>query len=262
MSRFLVTVPSHRRPHLVERFPTKPDVWVVNDDKDVKDYRAAGAENVVMSGGRLSANRNLAIELALREKAVSVQLDDDLRAIHRVWHDGSQWEHTTSTPIRDVVAEVWQSMRIAGTPLGGILASPNPYHAQQRIHTWAFIEGTVMIIDPRLTERFTMPTKEDWEMTCKVLRSVGCVARIDHYVRDSDYMTLPGGQYGHRTPEKEAAAANALLRDFPALLRRHSTRSRTDVQLRATRSTMPRRAKLAYAALNPPGDIRYSYSCP
>ena len=249
MPRLLITVPSHRRPHTVETFPTVPDVWIVNDAKDVRDYRAAGADNVVASGGRLAENRNLGIELALKERAISVQCDDDLKGIYRVWHDESQWEHTTKTPVEQVANEVWECMRIAGTPLGGVYPQRNPFYAQQRVHTWGYIEGAFMVFDPRLPERCVSRFKEDWEMTCKVLRRVGCVARLDFYVMDAEFLTNPGGQNEYRTPDVIRRDVRYLLRTYPDIVRPHKSRP-DDLRTYHTTKTMPEAAKLAYRRVN------------
>ncbi|MCY4128094.1 MAG: hypothetical protein OXG15_02500 [Gammaproteobacteria bacterium] len=259
MRRLLITIPSHRRPHAVEQLPFDPDIWIVNDKRDKRDYRAAGASNVEIGGPGVSPNRNKAIEIALVEQSVSVQIDDDLRGIYRSWHDLSQHEHTTNTPIRDVAAEVWHFMKLVNTPIGGILASPNPYHSKQRVHTWAFIEGTFFVIDPRLPERFTWLTKEDWEMTCKVLSRVGYVVRLDYYVRDSDQLNQAGGLKEIRTFENESQHAQRLLREYPNLVRPHSTRPQVDVQIRATTRTIPPAARTAYQIANQHDSYSYSY---
>ncbi|MCY4127887.1 MAG: hypothetical protein OXG15_01465, partial [Gammaproteobacteria bacterium] len=219
MTKFFVAVPSHRRPESVETIPIKPNVWVVNDKKDKRDYLAAGAESVEVSREPWPGNRNTGIDLALREGAVCVQIDDDLKGVYRVWHAKSQWKHVTEMPILRVAQEVWQYMCIARTPFGGVYPYDNPYWVEQRIHTWGFICGPFMVIDPRLPERFTYQIMEDWEMTCKVLSRVGCVARPDYYIVDHKYdaglTRQTGGLADYRTPERDLHFAHKLVREYP-----------------------------------------------
>ena len=251
---FLTVIPSHRRPHAVEESPVVQELggdvlWVVNDDTDRRDYRAAGARSLVVAGPTLADNRNRAISEALSAGRVLLMVDDDVRAVYRAWHDSARLEHCTPTPILDVAADIWHYMQLSGSPLGGVQAARNPYYCRQRVHVWAYVIGALHVIDPTMLHRFSWPVREDFEIVCKVLRDVGHIVRMDCYCLDTEYWTNAGGLQEFRTPERELRYARLAVAKYPDLLRIHPKRH-DDTQLRHTVATMPELARSVYLHLN------------
>ena len=210
-------VPSHRRPHLVETNPVVAEfgddvLWVVNDMQDYHDYRAAGAGNVVVSGGILRENFNIAMEIASTDERWLFRVDDDIGVVYKVMREGTLTGEAPTVTFREAAEEIVRYTALLGAGIGGCtgLTSPNLYKG--KVRTWAFCTGQMMVVAPYFESRVTLTVLEDWELTLESLRNHGCVAHMQHYVLKliRPGVDKTGGYSEFRTRGHERITATAL----------------------------------------------------
>ena len=247
----MYTIPSTRRPQNVKNMMRYTDdwVWIVKDKKDLKSYKAAGATSIVkQTGDGLPGARNTALAMAEANDMVCLQVDDDLRGLYI--GTGNTTGDREPVDIHQAVLEIYSAMQEAETGLGGALSTSNPFFHRPSIHTWAFCCAQFIMVDPIYGEQWDpdIDFKDDWEITCRFLRKVGHVARVDWILPDASHKGI-GGLNEYRTLEKDIAGAKAVLRRYPDIVRRHTKRV-GELQMIHNRTNMPAHAKEVYNRVN------------
>lgn len=246
----LYTCPSTRRPDNVPKMMEwYPDfLWVLADEQDVEEYQAQGAERIVLQPGEgLPDARNTCVHQAAEAGKYCLQVDDDLQSL--VLGVG-QRESIEPISLPDAVGEVLGAMHVTGAHLGGVYSSNNPYFAKPRIHTWAFCCAQFIVVTPwqDLWWDTDIDFKDDWELTCRHLKTYGKVARVDYIVPHA-LNSGGGGLSQHRTLMKDVQAAKKVIARYPDIVRKHPRRD-GELQLIHTVKTMPETAKEAYRRAN------------
>jgi hypothetical protein len=212
--------------------------WFVGAD-DRREYEAAGARNVFASGGLIAA-RNAALDWADEGDSTCVQVSDDLV-------DVSEFDAATRKAkpwsLRAAIDVLVENANTAGARLAGIPPTANAFYASREVKAAAFCIGDLFACR-RTPLRFSheVPTKEDYDWTCKHLSTHGAVARCDWILakfRHYDGYRLGkrppagvGGNQALRTIEFEQQAADALMRRWPHWIKPHP-KNRGEVVLRA-----------------------------
>ncbi|HEY2194497.1 MAG TPA: hypothetical protein VGH76_19675 [Actinomycetospora sp.] len=237
-SEYQVAIPSYRRPAVLTTktlptligggvVPERITVFLHADDPDLEDYRALLPYDVdveVTGAVGITAQR-AAILNAYPVGCPLVQVDDDLSGLVKAL------DAKRTAPVTDIDA-VFRSMfyETAARDLWvwGLSPTSNAFYMTPgRITTGLrFCIGTVL-------GTYTRPghpvhdgraaTKEDYELCLRAWWWDGGVVRADGIAPDADHYTA-GGCSELRTPDVEEASVQALLADWPGLVRRNEKR--------------------------------------
>jgi len=224
MTDFHWSVISARRPGnvplMMERTEGVDLYWYVTEE-DVDNYRAAGAEHVLV-GGNLCESRNLAIDDAQGLGLPCVELSDDLRRVKRKEASGALPEIT----VMDAAEEIWTQMSGLGARLGGCSPTSNAYFAHNEVKLAGFVVGDFIVVgdtDLRFDEEMTL--KEDYDYTCQHLARYGLVARCDLILAEFAHRSNAGGAVAYRTGERERDMIRHLMKKWPGKFRMNPKRA-------------------------------------
>ena len=276
-SDLLIGVPSHNRPHSVERMQEFYEwiVWCVPDEKQAKTYRNAGASNVVVSyrGRGTCQQRNVLIEVAEEGSQIPILVDDDLMSLYeRTGNSGSD-----KIPMRlpDAALTVAKATLCAEAAYGGLPVTTNPFHGASRVHTRAFVQATFTCINPNygLTwdEDRDIQLVDEWDMTCRSLIESGSCARVDWILADFNYAELEKNKVDSGLPihnvdggldytvEARLKACRIMLSRYPNLVKRKGRppkgsrrpdRDILDLALKKTMRNFTMEQRLHYSEVN------------
>lgn len=219
--------------------------WIVGSG-ETDDYEDAGARKV-LEGGGLCASRNKAIETALEEGKICVQMSDDLRKF-QIIHEEGEWikprnqqeaneRSKYAVDVSPVVAAQYVEihMRRMGARLGGAYVTMNKGFAMNTapVATQLFVVGDFLVIDPTSTPRFdlSMTLKEDYDFTAQHIHRYGVATRVNRVFVQALHYKNPGGAVAVRNDEREQENI-AILRDkWPGVFRAHHRRGPNEVRM-------------------------------
>ena len=226
----LVGVPSWRRPYNVARMQEHYDdiLWCLADEKDAKDYRSEGARNIVISPAKGTCpQRNHLCNIAELYNQFSCHVDDDLINLHE-WH-GPRHHQKTPMTLEKAIEDIFYAMQSADTRYGGALYTENPFSGASRVHTHAFLQASLTVVNPldgmRWCEDKVVESKDEWEMTARNIVQHGAVARVDWilplFKMGEDPYSRPnvknrGGL--EKTYETEMAGVREVIDRYPDLI--------------------------------------------
>ena len=208
---YIITCISHRRPDNVktvfETTGTEEIVFVVNDQKDVDDYKAAGAVEVV-TGGSLVGNRNAALDYCFKRDKICVQIDDDLISVAINDFTGKRTKQyvTVKQAIEDlIVGFIKSDYKFAGAP-----PTENPFFATKVSQENILITAPFTLTKPN-NIRFdkNIRLKEDYDYTLQHIEQGGCI-RYHKYLFNFKRYGNEGGAVSYRTSELEQQSIQYL----------------------------------------------------
>ena len=229
----MVGVISYRRPDSAERMQEFHDdiVWCLADNKDVRDYSAAGVRNMVLAPDlSTTIQRNRLCDIADIDDVWICCIDDDLLALHE-WN-GPTREEMVEINLERVVTDIHRAMISAGASYGGMLCGGNPFYGRSRVHTHASVASCLTVVNPsagmRWNEDKTIEQQDDWEMTLRNIDTVGQVARVDWLIGTFSPAGDPVRGYNPKggmtkTYKEKLGACHRLLEDYPHLVKASST---------------------------------------
>jgi hypothetical protein len=216
-----VYVISHKRaanvPRMTELFSPQELIWCVGDG-EAEAYRAAGAANVVESGG-LVASRNFALDDAFAHGQPCLQTSDDLKRVSLVTPDGKGKvaAHPMEAAQRLLDALLSGPARMAGVAPTSNLFYFNP---DRPAKARAFIVGDFIVVrETHLRFDARMRLKEDYDYTAAHLHEYGCVFRDDAVLAEYAHRSNPGGAVDYRTADLEQEVIRLLKRKWGDLIR-------------------------------------------
>ena len=213
MKDVFVSIISARRP---ERVPAMNQhapnaTWFVAFGEG-EQYRAAGAINVIESGG-LCESRNAALEYAFSQNLPCVQLSDDLKAIKKA-HSKKQTEPMS---FAKAASEMLHAAKTYKSHLVGVAPTSNAfYYNPEKPHKInAFIVGDMILVMP-CDIRFdtNMRLKEDYDYTLSHIRQFGKVVRVDNILAEFAHRTNKGGAVAYRTSALEQSCISYLKKKW------------------------------------------------
>ena len=165
----------------------------------------------------------------------------------------------TPMTLERAVTDIKRAMESANAYYGGALYSNNPFLGSSRVHTYAFTQASITMVNPengmRWDEDPVVECKDEWEMTCRNIEMHGAVARVDWIIPDfkmgEDPYSRPEikGRGGlEKTYPKEVAGVNEVIRRYPHMVRRSNVPLR--LELIHNRKTMPDKYKKIYKRVN------------
>lgn len=220
-------------PAMHEKLAEESPLWVVPTG-EAEAYLAAGAEAVLEAPPGVSEGRNAALRHAWDQELTSVQLDDDLKKIaHNV---GGKAEELAW---RDACKRLLQELALSPFKLAGVAPTDNPYFSRGQAST-LFVNGSCIAVAPcDLFFDTEMPVKEDYDYTLRHYARFGGALRVDDLLFSFQHYALGGSIPSVRTPERDAAAIDMLLRKWHPWVKPHPRR-KNEVML-----NIPRRKKVS-----------------
>ncbi len=201
---YIITCISHRRAGNIktvfETTGTNNIVFVVNDQKDIDDYKSQGAVEVVM-GGSLVGNRNLALDYCFKRNKICVQIDDDLLSVSLNDFTGKRTKQyvTVKQAIEDLIKGfITSDYNFAGAP-----PTENPFFATKESQENILITAPFTLTKPN-NIRFdkNMRLKEDYDYTLQHIKQGGCI-RYHKYLFNFKRYGNNGGAVSYRTSQLE-----------------------------------------------------------
>jgi hypothetical protein len=216
--------------------------WIVGKGETLA-YMKQGATEV-HEGGGLCASRNLAMEVARKEKKICVELSDDVSSFTFLeakdpeeWVGGGYKKCANATDknmrggeaVRCSISPVTAArfiecqMRKSEAYLGGVYPNTNEGYMfgcepVTKIH---FIVGDFLIIDvvnspnTRFDEEMTL--KEDYDFTAQHLHQHGRICRVNRIAMKAEHYTNAGGAVAVRNAEREQQNIAILRRKWPGV---------------------------------------------
>lgn len=234
----------------------RPDVWVVSDDKDARDYQAAGANNVrVQDGAGLPGARNTILHIGRSERAWIASFDDD---VMEVWsYDGTDFEQVSFNYLIDTVVGY---MTMTGAKLGGAHHAPpnfNRTHITNDVSPWnVCVCACFTVVDPTNEINWDpdIDIRDDVDFSCAHLDRYGINIRVRWLTVVHNPYKLgdpsSGGLNAQFTLNKSTANAAKLLAKWPDYLRK-DTRRPGLLLGKHNKNTFPPHAWALYRILNP-----------
>lgn len=222
---YIITCISHRRPDNVktvfETTGTEEIVFVVNDQKDVDDYKAAGAVEVV-TGGSLVGNRNAALDYCFKRGKICVQIDDDLISVSVNDFTGKRTKQyvTVKQAIDDlIVGFIKSDYKFAGAP-----PTENPFFATKVSQENILITAPFTLTKPN-NIRFdkNVRLKEDYDYTLQHIEQGGCI-RYHKYLFNFKRYGNDGGAVSYRTSELEQQSIQYLQQKWGECIKLNTKR--------------------------------------
>lgn len=204
---------SHRRPENVqnvfESSGTKDVLFIVNDQKDVEDYKKNGAEQIEI-GGSLVLNRNKALELCFKRNLICVQIDDDLKSITLNDFTGKRTGVSGFT-VKQVVDELIEDFKKEPYAYAGFAPVANPFFVMKEKDYNKLITAPITFTKPN-NVRYdnNLKLKEDYDYTLQHIQVNGGCVRYGKYLFDFHRYKNKGGAQAYRTNEQELASVNYL----------------------------------------------------
>lgn len=212
---------STRRPHAVDdmhnHVQPKDLCWMVRDQKDYRDYKAAGAVHIEVSGG-LCESRNAGIDHAHEQNRWCVQLSDDLKKVELAISK----KKTVEIELSAVVEQIVVAMVATGARLGGVAPTANPFYfnPNRPLQQRHFIVGDLIVVAPtdlRFDENLKL--KEDYDYTLQHISTYGKVARLSIVLAHFRHRNNSGGAVDFRTEDREQEAIAYLKEKWGSAIR-------------------------------------------
>lgn len=186
--------------------------WYI-PERDVMDYKSAGATSIVNSGGLIDS-RNKAIHDAMEMGKPCVQLSDDLMKIERkIW--GQQTGKPEPYTATEAAEEIYLNMQGLGAHLGGVAPTSNVFYSSDNVKLRHFVVGDFIIVsDTMLRFDPNMSLKEDYDYTCQHIQQYGLIARCDMILATFKHRGNAGGAVDYRTVEKERDNIRYLMKKW------------------------------------------------
>jgi len=205
--KVFVMVPSYKRAANVPSIHAllgRDVTWIVWAEQE-EEYRKMGALNILYQKN-LSDGRNVGMDEAFKLGVPILISDDDAKSFGRL-QDGKR----VPISFEETVIEMYDAAVENGAKLAGVLSTPNPFYASNKVNTTGFCCGCFLLIFPNdLRFDHDMEPKEDYHYTLGQLATVGKVARCDFLLPIYEHWTNDGGVKETRTPESEIAAIQKL----------------------------------------------------
>ena len=177
-----------------------------------------GLEVVAANCSGTALVRNFMIDYA--GKRDNVQLDDDIKGMFRLSHDGKSLEKISNAEIFTFFKEAFEICRKNNTKLWGVYPIKNHFFMSHRIDPAGFCIGSCCgIIPSEIRARKESDLKEDYDLTLQHILKYKKVARFNHLCLDAIHYTNKGGCQGFRNETREKAAVDYLISEYPTMVR-------------------------------------------
>lgn len=234
-SDYQVAIPSHQRAELLRdrtlalltgRGVSRDRVTVFLDDGEPQQraYQQLGVQVHVAPVSGINAMRRYIADHYPRGTPV-LQVDDDAEDLRRVVGPKS------TEPVQDVdqfTREAFDITKGQDLAVWGVSAVLNPFFMRDTITSdLKFVIGSFWGYFARPghpVHRTRVDVKEDYETSLRAWWYDGGIVRFNGVAIKADHYRAPGGCQGYRDASLSAAAAEALIVDWPGLVRLNERR--------------------------------------
>jgi hypothetical protein len=189
-------------------------VWYVGKGEG-KEYKEAGAINVIESGG-LIESRNKALDDAHKKNMACVQLSDDFGGVLLATEKNDK-----PISIEKAVKMMEGIATKIGAKLAGTAPTANRFYVDvnKPVRTHHFIVGDFIWVAPtKLRFDTELRLKEDYDYTAQHLKEYGVVARVDVLMAKFAHRTNAGGAVAYRTSQLEQDAIAYLKKKWAGVV--------------------------------------------
>lgn len=197
-------------------------IMSVQTESDYKAYLARGYRErvgklVFRAGNNVSDNRNTILDNTPKGVKIVI-LDDDIKAICKLCGD-----HLRNIETLDELQQfLGYGYRIAAkhkTVGFSVYPCHNAYFMSNGYTTRNIGEGTLLAltnIGMRFDSRFS--TKEDYELSCRIIRRFGAFPRLNNYCCNAPHYTKGGCEEAWKDRQEHNRTAKRLVGMYPDIL--------------------------------------------